>query len=169
MYDCIFLISEVTGFQNFWIGLRWSWTYSFLSFFFQVYNYMGQAIYCESQDAHLFSSYLKYLLLFMFKVSSSNVQYLLPQVSGILQLGFSFQHRSWAAFFLGAVTFHLSRALSLVLLTFAYIVAYLDSILTDSDRVRSFFGYLVSAIIYKFLLLSVGNCGCESPWQIVLR
>lgn len=82
---------------------------------------------------------LKYWLLFMFKVSSSNGHYLLSQVSGILHLSFCFQHRSWATFFLGAVTVDLSRAFSLVLLTFAHVVAYLDSILTDSDCVRVFF------------------------------
>jgi len=106
----------------------------------------------------------------MFKISSSsNVQCPFPQVSGILQLRFSFQHRSSAAFFLGAMTFHLSRAFSLFLLTYSYNVAYLDSILTDSDCARSlFFCYLVSAIIYKILVPSVWNCSCESPWQIVL-
>lgn len=170
MTDCIFLISKVTDLQNFGIGMRWSWTYSLLSFFFHVYNYMDQAILCDSQDAHLFSCYLKYLLLFMFKVSSSNVQYPIPQVSGTQWLGFSFQHTSWAR--LLPLSCDVSREQSFKS-SFAHLCLY--CCLSGQYPYWQgwckvfFFCYCVSAITYKFFVPSVGNSSCESPWQIVLR
>lgn len=96
-----------------------------------------------------------HLLLFVLKVSSSNVQYPLP--SGILELGLSFQHRNWPSF-LTAVIFHVSRDLSLVLLTFACIIANLDSILTDSDFVMSFF----FVVLTMLLSTCFWPCLCET-------
>lgn len=138
MYKRILLTVEVTDFKNFWIGFRWSWTHSLLSFFFLF----------VITWARLFNVKVRiliYLVLIFNIYCSSSSKYLLQRSNILflrlvaLSLCFSFQQRRWAVCFICAMALHLSRALGLPLITFAYVVAYLDSILTDSDCVRSFF------------------------------